>query len=135
MGDKKTDDVVWKVIDGSVNVSSDRKTLTAGDAGTAVVWAGAAGNENIGIPFTVEVLDSLADMVRVTFNEDERYTLTASLDGKETAVPCSGYLVKKGSALTVTPAQQNPEVISLVIAILEPVKPGCLMNRSAETLN
>ena len=129
LGEWPKSDVVWKVLDGDINVSADGKTLTAGAPGTAVVWAQAAGNENIGVLFTVEILESLAGKAKVTFNEDERYTITA--DG--TAIPFSGYMVDIGSVLTVKAEQQTAEAISLFTANDQPVLPGNSITLAEDT--
>ena len=110
--------LVWKVIsdeDGALQLNGS--TLQAMGEGYALVWACAKNNDNIGVLFVVEVYSDTADMVKISFNESvaENLLLTAEKDGNIRTVPFDGYLVEKGSALTITPNQQESKAILSLI--------------------
>ncbi|MBQ4511564.1 MAG: sortase [Anaerolineaceae bacterium] len=114
------ENVRWKFIDNADDVlefaDNTNKTLKSLKEGKAVIWAGVDSNDNIGIPFTVEVCENTSDMVWVTFNEGD-FIVTAQAPGGEVKeIPYSGYKVKKGSELTIVPQQTDSRVISGVMA-------------------
>ncbi|MBQ7474888.1 MAG: S-layer homology domain-containing protein [Clostridia bacterium] len=123
LGMNLSDDLVWKIdsmppeaeIEDVVSYKDDsRKVLKADAAGTEIVEAVAAGNENIGVPFFIEIYDDLSDMAAVTFNTDTSfgYTVGATFEEDYSEIPCSGYLVRKGTVLNVVPFIFKPAVVS-----------------------
>ena len=114
------ENVRWKLFvenDGILEFTDNtHKHLKALQEGSAMIWAGADSNDNIGVWFTVEVYENTSDMVMVTFNEGD-YTILARAPGEEAkAVQYSGYLVKKGSELTIVPEQSDSTVIANILA-------------------
>ena len=113
------ENVRWKFIEkeGILEFADDtHKQLKALKEGSAMIWAGADSNDNIGVWFTVEVYENTSDMVMVTFNEGD-FTILAQAPGEEAkAVQYNRYLVKKGSELTIVPAQTDSTVIANILA-------------------
>ena len=121
------DDMEWQIVDNSdeaLVVEGD--TLTAVKEGNAVLWACAAENENIGLPFSVNVYDDPDSMAAITFDDSTEYNslITAAFEDTEVLIPKSGYLVKKGSVLTVTAIPDMGQAILSLTANLRPVAPG-----------
>ncbi len=113
------ENVRWKFIenDSVLEFADDaHKQLKALKEGTAMIWAGADSNDNIGVWFTVEIYENTSDMVMITFNEGD-FTILAQVPGEEAkAVQYNQYLVKKGSELTIVPAQTESVVIANILA-------------------
>ena len=108
------DKLRWEILNDDDGVlEADGDALRAAKPGSAEIWVCADGNGNIGIPFSIEVYENTANMVKVTYNSGG-YTITASADGVDRLIPFPGYLVKKNSILRVNPAQTEAEVISSV---------------------
>ncbi len=109
----------WKIVDdqnGALTV--DGNELAAVKEGTAIVWACAKGNENIGIPFSVEVGSKRSDYVSVSFNGEagEEYFLYASgEDVPSKLIPYSGYLIEKGSDVALYPAVKESKALFAVL--------------------
>lgn len=87
----------------------DENQIRIKKAGRTVLGVCACENENIGDFFIIEAYDNLDDLVKISYsysdNDAGEFKMTVSDgDGKnEREVPCSGYLVPKGSVLTVVP--------------------------------
>ena len=122
-----------EVVEGSNN-----KQLKATAAGTALVWACAQSDKNIGVFFEVEVHESLTDMAAVLFSEEngKNIAITATYgEGDEgVPIPYSGYLVKKGSVLNVKPVGMDGSVISGVLCNQKDVKPNEQIAVNADSL-
>ena len=110
--------------DGAVEINGSE--LTAVNPGKAVVWVNAIGNENIGVFVVVEVYDSAEDMVKLTFSDEtfDNTEMYVSFDGTKIYVPFSGYLVKKGSELSVDPDPDDGKAVLYLHANDRTIWPG-----------
>ncbi len=121
------DHIVWKsVFDSEDAVTLDGDTLTAVKAGSATVWACAEGNENIGLILRFEVYEN-DDEMAVIFLDDaasEYASITAAYDDETIDIPFDGYMVKKGSVLTIEADPADGKAITYVIAGETMLKPG-----------
>ncbi len=123
------DDVVWKIpVDNDSVLSVDGKIARAEKEGTAILWACAQDNPNIGVPFTVDVYTSRDDVAEIRFNDDaqDSYALVAQYgdDGEKVTVSKSGTLVKKGSVITIQPTYDDSKALYTVECNGEPVRYG-----------
>ena len=106
-GAKLSDRLTWKIIadpDGALELHDNQ--LKAVKKGAAVVWACAAANNNLYVPLTVKVYDTLASMAEITYDNDN-IVITSTYNDTEEIIPYSGYLVEKGATLTVKPVQTD----------------------------
>lgn len=108
-------EITCKILSDEDAVFSQSNTiLKAEKEGTAMIWVCAEGNSNIGVPYVVEVYSDAADMVKVSFSDTVRDNLILTIDAdsdRPRNIPFSGYLVKKGSSLSVTPNQSQSKAI------------------------
>ena len=126
----------WMIISGDSVVEKDAETgaLKAVGEGSAAVCVRDANNVNIFLPFAVEVNEKSADMAKVTYNGSEDYLIAVKgEDGSETTVPYSGYLVKKGSSISVVPNQSESKAISSVTVNKVPILPGMSIDIAKDT--
>ncbi|MDO4403562.1 MAG: hypothetical protein Q4C09_00865 [Atopobiaceae bacterium] len=142
IGGKASDALAWSIM--SQPEGGDVIALEAGSTqikatavGNAVVWANAAGNANIGVPFNIQVVQSTADMARISFDDETAAStrIEATAEGADTSVlvPHSGYLVPKGSSLTIAPATDKGKVISEVRVNDAPVAAGSALVANEDT--
>lgn len=119
VGDEEvgSDELVWDIVqdEGGILSPADEsgQSLKANATGTAIIWAHARSNKNIGVPYMVEVYQDTASMAKVEYGEGA-FELVAKLGEDEWVIPYSGYLVEQGTTLTVVPTQNDGSVISSV---------------------
>lgn len=91
-----------------------QKVLAAGSEGSAVVWACAGGNENIGVVFFIDVYEDRDSMAEVTYDDSGSIDVmvTDDIGALFYSIPRSGYLVPKGTKLQVYPAWDESKVFS-----------------------
>lgn len=123
-----SDKITWKIItntSGAVELDGDQvKAVKAGDA---ILWACAEDNENIGVAYSVNVYENRDDMAAVTFSDDTAANcLMSAKYGEEDAVAVnySGYLIKKGSVLTVEPLIAKGYAVMTMTANGKRINPG-----------
>lgn len=106
-----SDAMKWFIISGEEEgivryTDESQRAVVLEKPGTAGLLACPDGNEDMGIVFKAEVYETVEDMVLVTFEEEAASKLLVQdQDGK--VIPYSGYLVRKGTALTVSPDPQE----------------------------
>lgn len=113
------DHLGWQIIDnedGAVELVDGK--LKAVKEGTAYVFACATNNRNIGVVYTIDVYENVADLVKVTYNEkDDRYLVyPVGADPGNRAIPFSGYLVKPGTELSVDVFPDNGSTVLRAVA-------------------
>ena len=100
---------------GSIKNSSAWATLEK--AGKAMVLASCEANDNISVIYDIEVYENAEDMVKFTFDDSSRETIYTYEDESGTAViPYSGYLVKKGSEVTIIPVPEESKAVFWITA-------------------
>lgn len=122
-----SDRIVWQIVsDPDSILNYEGNALKALKEGEAVVWACAEDNENIGVPFSVRVYENKADMVQITFDDEasDNTVITAKLGEEEEGIPYSGYLVKKGSEVMVTPLPEDGKAVFTLQANDSTIWPG-----------
>lgn len=118
------DQTEWVVIgndDGVVSI--DGKELKAEKAGSVLAFACAVGNHNIFIPFTIDVFESMDDVAAITF-DDSFLNDFAIIKGDGGNIPGSGYLVKKGTEISVEPVISEKKAVLYVSCNGEPLDFG-----------
>ncbi|MBQ3417245.1 MAG: dockerin type I repeat-containing protein [Ruminococcus sp.] len=137
VGSTESDRICWRIIsDPDSTLTFDGKLLKAAKEGEAVIWACAEDNENIGLPYSVRIYENTADMAAITYDESTAGTTTMSAKfGEEDAqeIPYSGYLVKKGSDLTVTPLPESGQAVFTLQANDRTIWPGEAFNITEDT--
>ena len=100
---------------GSIKNSSAWATLEK--AGKAMVWASCEANDNISVIYDIEVYENAEDMVKFTFDDSSRETIfTYENDGGTAVIPYSGYLVQKGSEVTIIPVPEESKAVFWITA-------------------
>ncbi|MBR3235623.1 MAG: cell wall-binding repeat-containing protein [Atopobiaceae bacterium] len=142
-GSEAPDGLEWDIIgsldeDEPVVYADDTHTqLTANAPGSAIVWAHAKGNYNIGVPFGIEVVESFDSFYPVNFDDEtaKSATITYTEEGDEyqQGIPYSGYRVPEGSTISIIPDKVAGSVISEVKQNGKPVKPGEVITVQGET--
>lgn len=100
---------------GSIKNSSAWTTLEK--AGKAMVLASCEANDNISIIYDIEVYESAEDMVKFTFDDSSGETIYTYEDESGTAViPYSGYLLEKGSEVTIIPVPEESKAVFWITA-------------------
>ena len=132
--------VRWRIIsdeDSVTELTEDPGQLKALKPGKAVLWAEAEGNSNIGVPFTLEVHDKNLEMVKVSYTTQDNKNFVITYrepgDSEEKTIPVSGYYVKKGSVLTITPEQTEKCVVSDIKCNSTKLKPGATFTADTDT--
>ena len=123
-GAKLSDRLTWKIIadpDGALELHDNQ--LKAVKKGAAVVWACAAANNNLYVPLTVKVYDTLASMAEITYDNDN-IVITSTYNDTEEIIPYSGYLVEKGATLTVKPVQTDGTIPLYILCNLTLMTPN-----------
>ena len=109
--------VVWTAFDGSDAVEVNGSKLTALKAGKAMVLASCEANDNISVIYDIEVYENAEDMVKFTFDDSSRETIYTYEDESGTAViPYSGYLLEKGSEVTIIPVPEESKAVFWITA-------------------
>ncbi len=104
--------VVWTAFDGSDAVEVNGSKLTALKVGKAMVLASCEANDNISVIYDIEVYENAEDMVKFTFDDSSRETIYTYEDESGTAViPYSGYLLEKGSEVTIIPVPEESKAV------------------------
>ncbi len=113
------DEMYWDIIhDENGALEFDGKDLKAVKEGSALIWARAKKNENIGVPYMVEVYADRSDCVAVTFNGEagDQYVLSdIDENGENKVIPYSGYMVKKGTEVNVFPNNIDGKAVLAVL--------------------
>lgn len=100
---------------GSIKNSSAWATLEK--AGKAMVLASCEANDNISVIYDIEVYENAEDMVKFTFDDSSRETIYTYEDESGTAViPYSGYLLEKGSEVTIIPVPEESKAVFWITA-------------------
>ena len=106
----------WEEIvndDGAVSING--KELKAEKAGEANIFACTTGNKDIFIPFFIEVLENKDDVAKITYDEkfinDFRIIMKSEDDDTIEYIPYPGYLVKKGTEITVIPYTNDKKAV------------------------
>ena len=116
-----TDDLTWEtsILTESgvaeVKEGSDGRILEIKKAGESLVFVKYRDYDYHGIAFVIQAVDDIEDYAAVTFDEyNSDFILTETTDGSSIPLLFSGFMVKKGTELTIEPMQEEPKVISSV---------------------
>jgi len=129
-----SDRMKWEIVteDGAaannvVTYADDtHRVLNAAAEGSTDVWAYAEGNSQIRLLFHINVYADRKSMAAVSFDDSGDIKVAVVGDNGELVgdIPCSGYLVPKGTMLRVVPAWTDSRVLSSVNAGSRIVDPG-----------
>ena len=111
------DTAVWKALSDNGVVEADGDKLTGLKEGTAIVWVCAKSNENIGVLYEVQVYDNAENMAKFIFDDSSKETIyTFEKDGETVVIPYSGYLIDKGTEVTITPVPEGSKAVFWITA-------------------
>ena len=111
------DEMKWKILlDDNGVLSADGGILTAEKKGEAIAWACLKANDKIGVPFVIDVIGDRADYVSVVFDKTTEENCFVHADDAEPSVlPCSGYLVPKGTQVALFPKSDSTKAPFAVV--------------------
>ena len=129
-----SDRMKWEIVteDGApannvVTYADDsHKVLKASAEGSTDVWAYAEGNSQIRLLFHINVYRSRSSMAAVSFDDSGSIRVAVTDENGDPVgdIPCSGYLVPKGTKLKVIPAWTDSKVLASVRAGIKSIGPG-----------
>ena len=144
-GDKEgyvLDETEWEIIhDENGALEGEGSELKAVKEGSAVLWARAKKNPNIGAAFMIDVLGNRSDYAAVTFNGEtgENYVLHNVTEENNTVIPYSGYLVKKDTEVNIYPRNTGSKAVFAVLcngealSVNEEFEGPCIASVTADT--
>ena len=144
-GDKEgyvLDETEWEIIhDENGALEGEGSELKAVKEGSAVLWARAKKNPNIGAAFMIDVLGNRSDYAAVTFNGEtgENYVLHNVTEENNTVIPYSGYLVKKDTEVNIYPRNNGSKAVFAVLcngealSVNEEFEGPCIASVTADT--
>ncbi len=98
-----------------IKEGTDDKVCVAKNTGATTLFAVYKENPYIGAVFAVQVIENREDYATITYDEDETDLKIEFIeDGEKNEILYSGYMIKKGSELLLTPTQDEDKVLSTV---------------------
>ena len=120
--------LVWRFVlpnEGIAEFTDDSHTeiVTTGP-GIVSVLACSKTNDLMGQLLAIEVYENKDDFAEITYNEGSFKVYYKNAEGSDLELQYSGYLVPKGSEITVVPTQTNETVVSSLSYNGNAVRPG-----------
>ncbi len=135
-GMSKPEMLEWSVVDGADDLFAESgDDIEAKKEGSAHIWVHAKGNENIGVMLIVEVFGDKNETAAITFSDDinGKLEIVQVSDDNKTAIPYSGYLVKKNTVLDIKNVSDDGKAILSLTANDKKVAPGEKLTVSENT--